>query len=38
MRVLDKGYLDLQESKYLERTVIEVLDPKELKLDLSSYF
>jgi len=37
-RVPDKSYLDLQESRYLDRNIIEVLDPKELKLDLSSYF
>jgi len=37
-RIPDKGYINLQESKYLDRTIIEVLDPRELKLDLSSYF
>lgn len=37
-RATDKDFLDLQDSKYLDRSIIGVLDPKELKLDLSSYF
>ncbi len=37
-RVIDKDFLDLQDSKYLDRNIIDVLDPKELKLDLSAYF
>ena len=37
-RATDKDFLDLQDSKYLDRSIIGILDPKELKLDLSSYF
>lgn len=37
-RVTDNDFLDLQDSKYLDRSIINVLDPKELKLDLASYF